>query len=112
MKKKETFVPIEEIADHFAVSVSTIRAWVRRKNITPDSYIKVGSTYRFRISDVTDSLLANGSKADPTEDGLKTSKTSHLGVQKQAEEMVASHMERKESLVTAKEMEALFDEDI
>ena len=108
MKKKETFVPIEEIADHFAVSVSTIRAWVRRKNITPDSYIKVGSTYRFRISDVTNALLSNGAMVG--HDDVSES-TVLRGAQKHAEDSVASYMERKEA-ATPTEVEKLFDEDM
>ena len=109
MKQKESFVPIEDIADHFAVSVATIRAWVRRKHITPDAYIKVGSTYRFRISDVTNSLLSNGAMVDPTEDG--PDKYVLRGSQKHAEDSVASYMERKEA-ATPTEVEKLFDEDM
>jgi excisionase family DNA binding protein len=47
------FVPIEELAKHFSVSVSTIRAWVRQGNIPKDTYIKVGNTYRFCVGDVS-----------------------------------------------------------
>jgi excisionase family DNA binding protein len=49
------FVPIEELAKHFSVSVSTIRAWVRQGNIPKDTYIKVGNTYRFCVGDVSKS---------------------------------------------------------
>ena len=52
----ESFVPIEDIAKHFAVSISTVRAWVRQKHIPEDTYIKIGSTYRFRVSDVESAL--------------------------------------------------------
>jgi DNA-binding transcriptional MerR regulator len=34
----EPFVPIEELAKHFAVSISTIRAWVRQGHI-PQNHI-------------------------------------------------------------------------
>ena len=42
------FVPIENVAKHFAVSISTVRAWIRTDKIPSDTYIKVGSTYRFK----------------------------------------------------------------
>ena len=36
------YVPIEDVAKHFSVSISTIRAWVRQQDIPQDTYIKVG----------------------------------------------------------------------
>jgi|TARA_B110000503_G_C6832240_1_gene283274 uncharacterized protein YjcR len=56
------YVPIEDVAKHFSVSISTIRAWVRQKDIPQDTYIKIGSTYRFCVEDVADAL----SKAEKT----------------------------------------------
>tara|TARA_R100000935_G_C2807182_1_gene153269 strand:- start:540 stop:806 length:267 start_codon:yes stop_codon:yes gene_type:complete len=53
------FIPIEELAKHFSVSVSTIRAWVRQRHIPKDTYIKVGNTYRFSIADVSAALTNN-----------------------------------------------------
>lgn len=50
------FVPIEEVAKHFTVSVSTIRAWVRQGHIPKSTYIKVGNTYRFAVDDVSVAL--------------------------------------------------------
>lgn len=50
------FVPIEDLAKHFSVSISTIRAWVRQGHIPKDTYIKVGNTYRFAIDDVSTAL--------------------------------------------------------
>lgn len=46
----EPFVPIEELAKHFTVSVSTVRAWVRQGYIPKDTYLKIGNTYRFNVS--------------------------------------------------------------
>jgi hypothetical protein len=39
----EAFVPIEDIAKHFAVSVSTVRAWIRQ-DLVPA--LKIGGVYR------------------------------------------------------------------
>jgi excisionase family DNA binding protein len=47
---------IDDVANHFAVSVSTIRSWVRQGHIPKDTYIKVGNTYRFAIKDIADAL--------------------------------------------------------
>jgi transposase-like protein len=52
----EPYVPIEELAKHFTVSVSTVRAWVRQDLIPKHTYIKVGNTYRFSVSKVVESL--------------------------------------------------------
>lgn len=53
----EPLVPIEELAKHFTVSVSTVRAWVRQGLIPKETYVKLGSTYRFSISRVESALL-------------------------------------------------------
>jgi excisionase family DNA binding protein len=45
----ESFVPIEDVAKHFAVSVSTVRAWIRQ-DLIPS--LKIGGVYRFKISEV------------------------------------------------------------
>lgn len=57
------FVPIEEVAKHFTVSVSTIRAWVRQGHIPKDTYIKVGNTYRFSIDNVATALTKRETEA-------------------------------------------------
>jgi uncharacterized protein YjcR len=51
------FVPIENVAKHFAVSISTVRAWIRTDKIPSDTYIKVGSTYRFKLPELEAELL-------------------------------------------------------
>ena len=52
----EPFVPIEDVAKHFSVSISTVRAWVRQEHIPKDTYVKIGNTYRFRVGDVANAL--------------------------------------------------------
>ena len=51
------FVPIEKVARHFTVSVSTIRAWVRQDKVPSATYIKVGNTYRFNLDAVEAALV-------------------------------------------------------
>ena len=52
----EPFVPIEALAKQFTVSVSTVRAWLRQGYIPKDTYVKVGNTYRFNVSQVVAAL--------------------------------------------------------
>tara|TARA_R100000995_G_scaffold44236_2_gene20762 strand:+ start:6720 stop:6935 length:216 start_codon:yes stop_codon:yes gene_type:complete len=53
------YVPIEKLANHLHVSVSTVRGWVRNKHIPENTYIRVANTYRFCIDDVTAALSAD-----------------------------------------------------
>jgi excisionase family DNA binding protein len=57
------YVPIEQVAKHFTVSLSTIRAWVRQGKIPSNTYIKVGNTYRFRVADVENALVGSPNEA-------------------------------------------------
>ena len=49
---------IEDVAKHFQVSVSTVRAWLRQGRIPDSTFIKVNEIYRFNISKLQDALLA------------------------------------------------------
>lgn len=58
MTSATPFVLIEDVANHFIVSVSTVRTWVRNGTIPKGTYIKVGHTYRFNLPDVVAALTA------------------------------------------------------
>ena len=58
------YVPIEDVAKYFSVSISTIRAWVRQNQIPKDTYIKVGNTYRFCVDDVASALTKKKDSED------------------------------------------------
>ena len=60
----EPFVQIEELAKHFAVSISTIRAWVRQGHIPKTTYIKIGNTYRFNKTAATEELVKSAQDVD------------------------------------------------
>jgi|TARA_R110000822_G_scaffold89022_3_gene205890 excisionase family DNA binding protein len=64
----EPFVPIEDVAKHFAVSISTIRAWLRQGHIPKDTYVKLGNTYRFKLPAV-EAALTNKAKEEEEEEG-------------------------------------------
>ena len=70
----EPFVPIEDVAKHFSVSISTVRAWVRQEHIPKDTYVKIGNTYRFRVGDVANALTTaeknNSNGSVKTDDDL------------------------------------------
>jgi len=61
------YVAIENVAKYFAVSVSTVRAWVRQEIIPKDTYIKIGATYRFNIHAVDAALTGKTREADEVE---------------------------------------------
>lgn len=52
----DKYTTIEQAAENYQVSVSTFRSWVRTGVIPPTSYIKVGRTFRFKISEVDAAL--------------------------------------------------------
>lgn len=52
----ESYVPVEDVADHLSVKVSTIRQWVNKGFIPRSTYIKVGYTYRFNLPAVIEAL--------------------------------------------------------
>jgi excisionase family DNA binding protein len=64
------YATIRDVAEHFRVSVSTVRNWIKAGTISPDTYIKISGTYRFNLDLVEAALLSasetnNGNK--PTE---------------------------------------------
>jgi excisionase family DNA binding protein len=60
------YVPIEKLAEHFSVSISTIRMWVRNGHIPKDTYVNIGNTYRFSIDDVASALTKSNSGSGET----------------------------------------------
>lgn len=52
----DAYVPIDDLAKHLCVKVSTIRTWVQKRLIPENTYIRVGSTYRFSIPAVVAGL--------------------------------------------------------
>lgn len=67
MNKQETFVPIDDVAAHFSVSVSTVRSWIRKNRIPKHTYIKLGTTYRFKIGAIEAALTAENEEAEHDE---------------------------------------------
>ena len=69
MSEQEQYVPIEKVAKHFSVSISTIRAWIRQGKIPKPTFMKLGTTYRFKLSAVEAALV--GADSDDSDDEEK-----------------------------------------
>jgi excisionase family DNA binding protein len=63
----DAYVPIEKVAEHFAVSVSTVRTWIRNEDIPA---LKLGGIYRFKLSEV-EAKLRNTEVSVPQEEVVK-----------------------------------------
>ena len=53
MMTENNYVMISDVAEHYTVSVSTVRAWVRDGKIP---FLQVGKTYRFKLSEIDAAL--------------------------------------------------------
>ena len=69
----ESFVPIEGVAKHFAVSISTVRQWIRQDLIPA---LKIGGVYRFKLSEVEEAMrkLHGGTVVKENADGTLVTK--------------------------------------
>lgn len=63
--KSTKLVQIKDVAEHFDVSVQTVRTWVREKKIP---FLKLGNVYRFRLKDIEESLLSDTQSQNVEED--------------------------------------------
>lgn len=54
----DLYVPIEQVAKQYSVSISTVRAWTRQGYIKPPAVLKLGGTYRYNLQKVQESLTA------------------------------------------------------
>jgi excisionase family DNA binding protein len=64
------YVPIDDVAEYFSVSISTIRAWLRQGRIPKRTYIKVGYTYRFCIPEISEALTHRDEVSEETHDKI------------------------------------------
>jgi len=71
MPTEPSYVTLKHAAKHFKVSLSTFRSWVRSGAVPKDSYIRMGSIYRFNLSAVAAALQAHEEAAQekPTTTG-------------------------------------------
>jgi hypothetical protein len=67
----EQLVPIEDVAKHFGVSLSTTRKWVQDGVIPENTYIKIGHTQRFALASIAEALLkGSADEGAPAEEGF------------------------------------------
>jgi len=57
MSQQEKFVGIELVAEHFDVSLSTVRSWVRKEKLPQNSYFQISGVLRFKLSLLEEGLL-------------------------------------------------------
>lgn len=69
MTQTDTYVPIDAVAEHLQVKVSTIRQWVKRGWIPRSTYLQVGKTYRFHLQDVVAALQKSNTDEDAVAQG-------------------------------------------
>jgi len=53
---------IEQVAEHYQVSISTVRSWIRGGTIP---FIRVGGMYRFRMSEVDAAFVSSTQSTSP-----------------------------------------------
>jgi len=63
MTKK--YVNISDVAEHFSVSISTVRHWVREGYIPEHTYVKIENTQRFKLDEVDKALSELGEGTTP-----------------------------------------------
>lgn len=52
----DEYVTIDEVARKLHISLPTVRSWVKAGHIGTQAYIRVGTTYRFNMGAVLQSL--------------------------------------------------------
>ena len=72
MSETASYVPVEDVAEHLSVKVSTIRQWVSKGFIPKSTYIKVGYTYRFNVPAVVEALKQEEPSDDQEQEGQIT----------------------------------------
>jgi len=72
----------EDMAEEFAVSIATIRLWVKNGHIPRNAYLKAGNTYRFCIDLAYQSLLEEDKSSEP-QWAVAPMSTGDEGVQEQ-----------------------------
>jgi predicted site-specific integrase-resolvase len=60
------YVTLEQAAEHFRVSPSTFRSWVRTGAVPKTSYLRQASVYRFDITAVEAALRNNADGKNET----------------------------------------------
>ena len=58
------FATLIELAQHFRVSESTIRIWMRTNKVPKGTYVHINQTYRFNLDAVEKALLSDTQKGE------------------------------------------------
>lgn len=92
------YVSSTELAQHFAVSVPTVRQWMRQNKIPPNLYIKVGTAYRFLLTDIEQHFFDENARRLEAKFGPKPQTTSEEEASMPTEEASSESGEEQEEL--------------
>lgn len=92
------YVSSAELAQHFAVSVPTVRQWMRQNKIPPNLYIKVGTAYRFLLTDIEQHFFDENARRLEAKFGPKPQTTSESAASMPTEEVSSESEEEQEEL--------------
>lgn len=68
----DEYVTIDEVARKLHISLPTVRSWVKAGHIGTQAYIRVGTTYRFNMGAVLQSLHGAASEEEEPENEVPT----------------------------------------
>ena len=91
------YVSSTELAQHFAVSVPTVRQWMRRNKIPPNLYIKVGTAYRFLLTEIEQHFFDENARRLEAKFGPKPQTTSEEEASMPTEEVSSKAEKNKKS---------------
>jgi len=114
MSELKGFVPIEDVARYFRVSISTIRMWARTNKIPANTYIKLGNTYRFSIPKVEEALLLLGATEIVSEEAVESGEQLELDFEEGKDPDTEDNIELDitDDIDFLNDEIGLFDEDI
>ena len=114
MNELKGFVPIEDVARYFRVSISTIRSWAKTNKIPANTYIKLGSTYRFSIPRVEEALLLLGATEIVSEEAVESGEQLELDFEEGKDPDTEDNIELDitDDIDFLNDEIGLFDEDI
>jgi excisionase family DNA binding protein len=80
----DMYVPIEQVAKQYSVSVSTVRMWTREGYIHGPAVLRLGGTYRYNLQKVQECLTSVPQPDDKVEENAPVQGELDLSTDKDA----------------------------